>query len=106
MAASPTQANSTTLTDAIAWGVIQQSREVDQIRCSHDGGGSARGVAGSRRPRPPLQRPPASSLPSPGPTTPEPNKRCPARPAHRLEGKMGRGGPACQLANMLGGGRV
>jgi len=65
-----------------ALGVVHQPRKIDQVRCRHDGKGSSR-------------LPPSHQIPASGTTritTPEPDKRCPARSAaHRLEGENGSG---------------
>src|SRR3954454_1502973 len=63
-----------------ALAIVDQCREVEQIRYHHIGGSSRR-VASSRRPRrlscavlADYHSGPAGTLPRPPPTTPEPNK--------------------------------
>src|SRR4051794_23636854 len=51
-----------------ALGVVQQRREIDQIDCCHDGGGSSHEPVSYSRSR--LQaRPPSAPRPGPDPTT-------------------------------------
>src|SRR4051812_41338469 len=54
-----------------ALGVVQQPREVDQVRCSHDGRSSSREPVGCSRSSHHTRCPP-NALPRP--TTPEPDK--------------------------------
>src|SRR4030095_5027510 len=54
-----------------ALGVVQQPREVDQVRCSHDGRSSSREPVGCSRSSHHTRCPP-NALPKP--TTPEPDK--------------------------------
>ena len=54
-------------------GIVDQRREVDQIRGGHDATGSSRGTV--RYPAPAhLHRPPPGTLPRPGSITPVPDK--------------------------------
>src|SRR3954468_15769713 len=62
-----------------ALGVIHQSREVDQIRCSHGGGRSSRGGP-ARAVLTHHHKGAAAPLPKPESTTPDPNK------SHQLYG--------------------
>src|SRR3954470_1106260 len=57
-----------------ALGVVDQRREVDQIRCGHGDRGSSHGPVGYPVPHPPHHRGSSGTLPRPGFVTPDPNK--------------------------------
>src|SRR4051794_28127898 len=63
-----------------ALGVVQQPREVDQVRCSHDGRSSSREPVGYSRSSYHTRCPP-NALPRP--TTPEPDKSLTRYPCYR-----------------------